>query len=91
MSEPISVGDLVVIVKGGCSDHHIGRIFRVFRFSNKTTACKKCHTYHGYPPTTTLACPAETPGGFELARLKRIPPLSELEGEKQKEDLREPA
>ena len=28
---------------------------------------------------------------FEVDRLKRIPPLEELEGEKQKEDLREPA
>jgi hypothetical protein len=28
---------------------------------------------------------------FPLTRLKRIPPLSELEGEKTQEDIREPA
>ena len=92
MSEPINVGDLAVIVKPlpcGCSAS-LGLIFLVERI-------ERCETY-GY----CVYCKQKTfPAGVcvvahgdfytEVSRVKRIPPLDELESAKQKEDLREPA
>lgn len=91
MSEPIKVGDLVMVVRVCCTAYMdgAGPIFRV-------------HKIHGVGRGSTCAyCGAMLPNtdrategalvGVPLPWLKRIPPLSELESEKHKEDLREPA
>lgn len=90
MSEPIKVGDLVVVVKpkeccGQVSEAN-GTAFVVNGFSMGVWHCAWC----GVPRQAELAH-----GGsykrIETYRLKRIPPLSELEGQPTQEDMKEPA
>ena len=89
MSEPIKVGDLVVVVRWPCCGEHLGRVFRVASMRHSSSignGCWQCSTrterYEG-----TLAL--ESAFGFrsDVVNLKRIPPLSELESEKNKEEL----
>lgn len=94
MSEPIKVGDLVQVIRGtGCScdkaHSSLGLIFRVERMGLSSGQCHWCHAYVGCE-NAKAAKPADY-GSFSLHRLKRIPPLSELEGVKTEEDTREPA
>jgi hypothetical protein len=95
MSEPIKVGDLVQIVKPldcscGMPSKIIGRVFRVSQiFPLVDSWCAGC-----FRPHPTTACAEGLDGGGKkvpLYRLKRIPPLPELEGKETNEDLREPA
>jgi hypothetical protein len=89
MSEPIKVGDLVGVVQGGCTDTYIGYIFTVLDLSPVAHRCARCNVIHG----TGLWArhePWEDNGVWiATSRLKRIPPLSELEGVKTEEDIRE--
>jgi hypothetical protein len=76
----IKVGDLVVVVRRGCSDRHLGRIFVVQDIRPSAIACKHCGTTHGFSLGMPLAFPdTEVNRGFEIGRLKRIKPLDELE------------
>ena len=89
MDKPISVGDLVQVVKETpccrCGDS-LGKTFVVEEISNLIpTLCKFCGS-----DRDGLA--ARISGAIEwcdLYRLKRFPPLSELEGAKTEEKLRE--
>lgn len=91
MSEPIKVGDLVMVVCGSaCCDsrHTNGWIFVVDNFyTGDFGACRNC----GKRGRGTLARRAGDKDGWDLPRLKRIPPLPELEGQRTQEDIREPA
>ena len=87
---PIQVGDLVVIMRkaGCCVDLSSGHIFKVsdIRTSNDPYHCARCNTTY---PTQLVACGYEH-YGIQLWRLKRIPPLEELEGLRTEESLRVP-
>lgn len=89
MDKPISVGDLVVVVKpcGHCGDaKDLGLIYRVAYIweSGAPTDCCRDRTKE------VCAYPAEGLG-HALPTLKRIPPLGELEGQPTQEDMKEPA
>lgn len=94
MSErPIAVGDLVQVVRGcGCWN---GSIFIVKTFIAYAPAvdCGKCA--FSLSPAPTLAVSENWRLGkmlcAPLSWLKRIPPLSELEGVDTQENIREPA
>lgn len=81
MSEPIKVGDLVAVIRGnGCHcskdcDSWLGRIFVVESLGKLETKCYYCRAPFGVRPVANT-------GQFslQLNRLKRIPPLDELEG-----------
>ena len=75
--KPISVGDLVVVVKPGCTDKYLGYTYRVSRITTEIGPCMHCGGEHGSGP---LVCehPKIGTGGFRLSRLKRIPPPEEL-------------
>ena len=90
MSE-IKVGDLVVVMRPkrcGCNNS-IGRIWVVkdLNSDERSGRCTECGVVT-YPPVTPTAHISN--GYAELWRLKRIPPLSELEGERTEEKLKEP-
>lgn len=94
MSEPIKDGDTVYIarVDHPCAERGLGRVY-VF----KTKALPHTGIRCQFCGERDIALPNEdchsTVGanGVPKRWLKRIPPLADLEGEKQKEDLREPA
>ena len=88
----IKVGDLVVVVRpsiciGG--NANIGHTFTVRKIDSWLDGgpCKWCNRRH-YGAFYAYDDDGES---FPLPRLKRIQPMSELEGEKREEDLREPA
>lgn len=89
MSEPIKVGDLVMVIKPKpcCGNGRPGYIFTIleFRMADANSVCCHCDV----PVTGIHATHAAMTGnlGVDIRRLKRIPPLSELEGEKRKEEL----
>jgi hypothetical protein len=95
MDQPIQAGDMVVIAKPSfcCNDsRNVGRIFTVKRVGGAPTNwCSGCFAL--VPPESVGAQLAEwrenyaVTGWIDILRLKRIPPLSELEGEKHKEEL----
>lgn len=91
MSEPIKAGDLVQVIKPrlcGCDDT-VGQIFVAGPIGRSSSRgyCLICHrnTYGAGAWRT------ETPWGSftELGRLKRIPPLDELDDEKDASGLDE--
>lgn len=91
MDKPISVGDLVVIVKPricGCMEP-LGHIHLVKKIIMSRESGVKCIYCGDVQPQTLLADFGEV--GTQLYRLKRIPPLNELEGLKSEEKLWEPA
>ena len=87
MSEPIKVGDLVQIIRGALccgGGDHIGHVFVVQSFRERPSSPCLC----GTSMTGTNAVRAGLRGfGYDVLRLKRIPPLSELEGEKRDEEI----
>ena len=91
MSEPISVGDLVMVVRQlGCACD-IGHTFVVERIERSPTGRLSCG-FCNHPPIYSQADALRQDGGWSaLAALKRIPPLSELEGQPTQEDIKEPA
>ena len=91
MSEPIKVGDLVVVVHSCCSDTREG-LGQVFRVSNVRMCkphgilCRKC----GYTGHEMMAEPEEETKVLSHAPfswLKRIPPLGELDDVRQDEEI----
>ena len=86
MSEPIKVGDLVMVVRpASCCGHarRMGFAFVITRIHNGSE-CATCRIEH---PGMAVAIGEGMARGVRVPRLKRIPPLSELEGEKNKEEL----
>ena len=87
MSEPIKVGDLVIVVHpSGCcgGNNDIGTVFSVLAIQiNGGGNCEYCREMHGQK--LCYACCGTF--WWPLRRLKRIPPLSELEGEKRDEEI----
>lgn len=83
MSEPIKVGDLVVMVRACCSQRaedrsgFFGKPFTVADIRTPFVLCPNC----GWETTAPKAYAAHNKGGVMVAWLKRIPPLSELEGD----------
>ncbi len=101
MDKPIGVGDLVQVVfpPRNHECNCLGAVFKVTRIRKNTdriklgkvykTLCRWCG-YTGSASTTKTILVAE--GGksvVALSRLKRIPPLSELEGVRTEETLKE--
>ena len=87
---PIQVGDLVQIVRGTrCCNKpgHVGLIYTVTRMKSSKWHCSHCNSEE----SELLVAGVGHMNGYEMSRLKRIPPLEELEGEKTEKDLREPA
>ena len=88
MDKPISVGDLVMVVKlMPCGHGKPGAIFRVQTIEDplglQPNWCVHCKTV--FADRSPLAIgDGQTVGFF---RLKRIPPLDELEGVKEREEL----
>lgn len=98
MDKPISVGDLVVVVKPkpccGKGKPALGFVFRVLEIrKSKGLHCSGCGKQDA--EQSLIAVSGEKHGKnqmvYEIYRLKRIPPLDELEGEKTQENLRVPA
>ena len=89
---PIQVGDLVQVVRpsfciGG--NEGIGVTFIVERIDlDGGSRCSYCDKEHGDGHYYALSVVAK--GWWPLRRLKRIPPLSELEGQRPEESLRQP-
>lgn len=75
---PIAVGDLVVVVRK-CCPQDLGLVFRVAGFSQRSNLfhCTDCGAHIGAVNTAVVE---GKNWRFPLAWLKRIPPLSELEG-----------
>ena len=89
MDRPISVGDLVQVVRAGCpcpeiEDTNIGKVFIVKALVFSYGKCADCG--RSDPPCW---CADDGIDLFPLRRLRRIPPLSELEGERTQEPVRE--
>ena len=85
MSEPIKPGDMVQIVRPTycCgSDEKLGLVFRVERMEADVL---RCNCGHVHPREVHV----ELPNGWwiELSRLKRIPPLFELDDVRQDEEI----
>ena len=91
MSEPIKVGDLVQVVRPTPCGHNtvVGRVFVVKSISRGSSFnwCLSCG--HRWGPEDQAESGAYF--GASLWRLKRIPPLSELEGQRTEEKLKETA
>jgi hypothetical protein len=88
MSEPIKVGDLVVVVKPTpcCGNHgHIGTIFQVARLVHLEGRCNWCGQVPPAEPGADWG--KNDASGFSLITLKRIPPLDELERDQIVEEL----
>lgn len=84
MSE-IEVGDLAVIVKPTpcCGrDDSVGLVFRVMGIETGDESCRFCHARR---VATSAAITDHRL--VDMNRIKRIPPLSELEGEKRDERI----
>ena len=91
MSEPIKVGDLVMIVRVCCAKRDaLGAIFSVAGIDSYRTGAWQCR----HCMTTGRDCRVKATAKYgdgnmhaPLSWLKRIPPLSELEGEKRDEEI----
>lgn len=86
MREPIKVGDLVMVVKptpccrGG---NALGFLFRVDYIASGPQRCVSC----GWRGESTDAWFDGSDTSWPLSVLKRIPPLDELEGVDEREEL----
>ena len=92
----IKVGDLVMVVRlrsmpcKCVSSKSLGLIFRVDSVHEwDNTKCHACGIRFDQP--AVLCYPEQSISGFAKNRLKRIPPLNELEGEKEKKEIHERA
>jgi hypothetical protein len=89
MDKPISVGDLVMVVRCCCVAYLDGNgpIFRVHKIHSRGrgTVCTHCRAKLPLSDRATDTAYV----GVPLPWLKRIPPLEELEG--REENLKEPA
>lgn len=87
---PIQVGDLVQVVLPtpccGKLGKLYGTMFTVSGFRTSYGRCAQCNL-----PGPRLVAEGHSNRTFSVVRLKRIPPLSELEGERTQEKLKETA
>ena len=93
-NQPIAVGDLVQVVRWPCCGASLGRVATVTQIGRRVTIEHGCTTCSTTKTATGASAPAVQVGHellWPLAWIKRIPPLSELEGVKTQEDIREPA
>lgn len=85
MDKPISVGDLVMVVKPnrccGAKGKSFGAIFRVEAFVTEWARCHYCH--HKEYESDAIG----SYGSVSRYRLKRIPPPEELGIVDEKEEL----
>ena len=95
MDRPIQVGDLVQVVRwphpcthGAVSGKTFPWIFRVKRIRAISPKCPNCNQQ--IEPGSSSAY-YSIDNAIPLPWLKRIPPLSELEGTKTDEPMKEPA
>ena len=95
--KPIQVGDLAMIVRPtrcSCHQQALGRIIKVVAIEGGVSQLWRCSvcgmSYKKLPGEGQYAID-EDGKHRGLYRLKRIPPLSELEGQRTKEDMKEPA
>lgn len=94
-NKPISVGDLVQVVRHStfakcCPDKggQLGRIFVVGILRPPASGYMRCvHCDRRYPFDGLVAKASAQDLAFELGRLKRIPPLDELEGVDEREPI----
>ena len=91
---PIAVGDLVQVILPppcGCPSISLGMIRTVIAFQKSVGVCVDCKD-HQMAYRAVLDGPAPWAHWvIQPYRLKRIPPLSELEGERTEENMKEPA
>lgn len=98
-SASIGVGDLVMVVRGhSCVLERLGGMpYRVTAIRPQIDGgwtCNACWTRDIAPEQmygATLSIHTDQRSAIPLGWLKRIPPLSELEGENTKEKIHEPA
>ena len=87
MREQIQVGDLVQVVAPThcCGDpRYLGYVYRVLSFCRQgDTYCSIC----GKDSPGSVDAMDDDESGHDVRTLKRIPPLSELEGEKRDEEI----
>ncbi len=86
----IQVGDLVQVVRWSCCGIEIGKVFQVASMHHHDNSWHCC-TCRAPVPAGMFALDAQNRCGAILPWLKRIPPLSELEGTKTDEPIQEPA
>ena len=89
MSEPIKVGDLVMVVRVCCSEYagKLGTIHTVLKIHSSESQCNKCKTLS---TGTHLIAAEHQHKGAHISWWKRIPPLSKLEGEQSQESIKLP-
>ena len=90
---PIAVGDLVQVVRPTpcCgNENNLSRIFVVEAIGRFGDFCMYCGRRVRLVSAQGLVG-AGTTNSVRLSRLKRIPPLDELEGTKTDEPMKEPA
>jgi hypothetical protein len=84
---PIQVGDLVVVVRSSnCigGNDGVGHVFVVLRIKfGAGLHCHYCGKNHGFDENYA----EDMDYWWPLRRLRRIPPLSDLESEQRKEEL----
>ena len=87
---PIAVGDLVVVARD-CCGHWLGRVFVAGEFmKTPRLECGECN-WHSSATAVKVEHYIGRMWCMNLSWLKRIPPLSELEGERTEEQIKEPA
>ena len=85
MEKPISVGDLVMVVKSCCDDADaLGEIFLVAGIREKGTRCRHCFQRNNCAHAGSIF---NFTAGVPLSWLKRIPPLSELETKRTADEV----
>lgn len=88
MDKPISVGDLVQVVRTCCTEYVSSEwIFTVSEIYAERGVPRSCAYCRADLPIGDFACAGPGQWGHHLANLKRVPPLEELEGEKRDEEI----
>lgn len=92
MSEQISIGDLVMVVRECCHvDSCLGEVYIVLDITTGSD-CTECGAADDLPAAILEAETEDFYGfGLPLSYLKKIPPLGELRDLKRDEKLTEPA
>ncbi len=86
MSEPIKVGDLVVVVRDCCDGELLGFVGEVRLLHTDGLRCLRCGLVSG-EHGAIVEFRQSFHDKLPLSWLKRIPPLEELEGEKRDEEI----
>lgn len=91
MSEPIKVGDLVMVIREHRCAARVGHIYLVTLISGRGFVCPRCHEQSPTGLHADIDAPnyfgTSAPVCLPVTWLKRIPPLSELEDEKNIEEM----